>query len=32
MQRIAAVNPAEGEGKAKQLLDGVQAKIGMTPI
>ena len=31
MQRIAAVNPAEAEGKAKQLLDGVKAKIGMTP-
>ena len=31
MQRIAAVNPADATGKAKQLLDGVQAKIGMTP-
>jgi uncharacterized peroxidase-related enzyme len=31
MQRIAAVNPAEASGKAKQLLDGVQAKLGMTP-
>lgn len=31
MQRIAAVNPAVAEGKAKQLLDGVKAKIGMTP-
>ncbi len=31
MQRIAAMNPAEATGKAKQLLDGVQAKIGMTP-
>jgi uncharacterized peroxidase-related enzyme len=29
MQRIAAVNPAAG--KARQLLDGVQAKLGMTP-
>ncbi len=31
MQRIAAVNPAEATGKTKQLLDGVKAKIGMTP-
>lgn len=31
MQRISAVNPAEATGRAKQLLDGVQARIGMTP-
>lgn len=31
MQRIAAVNPADATGKAKELLDGVQAKLGMTP-
>ncbi len=31
MQRISKVNPAEATGKAKQLLDGVQAKLGMTP-
>ena len=31
MQRITAINPAEATGKAKQLLDGVQAKLGMTP-
>ena len=31
MQRLTAVNPAEATGKAKQLLDGVQAKLGMTP-
>ncbi len=31
MQRITAVNPAEANGKAKQLLDAVQAKLGMTP-
>jgi uncharacterized peroxidase-related enzyme len=31
MQRIAAVNPAEATGKTKQLLDAVQAKLGMTP-
>ena len=31
MQRITPVNPAEATGKAKQLLDAVQAKIGMTP-
>ena len=27
MQRITAVNPAEATGKAKQLLDAVQAKF-----
>lgn len=31
MQRINAVNPAETTGKTRQLLDGVQAKLGMTP-
>jgi len=31
MQRINALNPAEATGKAKQLLDAVQAKLGMTP-
>ena len=31
MQRITGVNPAEATGKAKQLLDGVQATLGMTP-
>ena len=31
MQRIKSVNAAEATGKAKQLLDGVQAKLGMTP-
>jgi uncharacterized peroxidase-related enzyme len=31
MQRLASIQPAEATGKAKQLLDGVQAKIGMTP-
>jgi uncharacterized peroxidase-related enzyme len=31
MQRLTAVNPAEASGKTKQLLDGVQAKLGMTP-
>ena len=31
MQRIAAVNPAEATGKAKLLLDGVEAKLGITP-
>ena len=31
MQRITPINPAEATGKAKQLLDAVQAKIGMTP-
>ena len=31
MQRLTAVNPAEATGKAKELLDGVQQKLGMTP-
>lgn len=31
MQRITAVNPAEATGAAKRLLDGVQAKLGLTP-
>jgi len=31
MQRLTALNPAEATGKAKLLLDGVQAKLGMTP-
>ena len=32
MSRIEAVNPAQATGKAKELLDGVKAKLGMTPI
>lgn len=31
MSRIPAVNPAEATGKAKQLLNAVQAKLGLTP-
>ena len=31
MQRITAVNPEETTGKTRKLLDGVQAKLGMTP-
>jgi AhpD family alkylhydroperoxidase len=31
MQRISAIDPAQATGKSKQLLDGVQAKLGMTP-
>lgn len=31
MSRINPVNPAEATGKAKQLLDTVQAKLGITP-
>ena len=31
MQRITAVNAADANGKAKQLLDGVHAKLGMIP-
>ncbi len=31
MQRLNAVQPTEATGKTKDLLDGVQAKLGMTP-
>jgi uncharacterized peroxidase-related enzyme len=31
MPRISPVNPAAATGKAKQLLDAVQAKLGLTP-
>jgi uncharacterized peroxidase-related enzyme len=31
MPRIAAIEPAQAQGKAKQLLDAVQAKLGLTP-
>jgi uncharacterized peroxidase-related enzyme len=31
MARITAIDPANATGKAKELLDGVQKKIGMTP-
>ena len=31
MQRIIAVDTHEATGKTKKLLDGVQAKLGMTP-
>lgn len=31
MQRLNAIDPAEATGKTKKLLDGVQAKLGMTP-
>jgi len=31
MPRITALNPAETTGQTKKLLDGVQAKLGMTP-
>ncbi len=31
MQRITAINPTEATGRPKQLLDGVQAKLGITP-
>ena len=31
MTRLAAINPQQATGKAKELLDGVQAKFGMTP-
>jgi uncharacterized peroxidase-related enzyme len=31
MSRIKPIELAQASGKAKQLLDGVQAKLGMTP-
>ena len=31
MQRIPAIDPTQATGKGKQLLDGVQAKLGFTP-
>lgn len=31
MQRITAINHESAEGKAKELLDGVKAKIGFAP-
>ncbi|MGE0882468.1 MAG: carboxymuconolactone decarboxylase family protein [Blastocatellales bacterium] len=31
MSRLTTVDPKQATGKAKELLDGVQAKIGMTP-
>lgn len=31
MERIKAINPAEATGKARELLDGVEKKLGMTP-
>ena len=31
MPRIQPLNPAQATGKAKQLLDAVQAKLGLTP-
>ena len=31
MSRIKAINPANATGKAKQLLEAVQSKLGITP-
>jgi uncharacterized peroxidase-related enzyme len=31
MQRLTLIDPATVTGKAKKLLDGVQAKLGITP-
>lgn len=31
MSRLTAINPAEATGKAKDLLDAVQKKLGLTP-
>ena len=31
MQRIAAIDPSQANGKGKQLLDAVHAKLGITP-
>ncbi len=31
MPRLEAVDPSTATGKSKELLDGIQAKLGMTP-
>lgn len=31
MQRLQPISPEKAEGRAKQLLDGVKAKLGMVP-
>ncbi|MEW5978757.1 MAG: carboxymuconolactone decarboxylase family protein [Acidobacteriota bacterium] len=31
MTRLTAVNPAKATGKTKELLDGVEKKLGLTP-
>lgn len=31
MSRLTNINPEQATGKVKELLDGVQAKLGMTP-
>ena len=31
MSRLAMIDPQQAEGKQKELLDGVQKKLGMTP-
>jgi len=31
MSRITAINPSEATGGVKELLDAVQAKLGVTP-
>lgn len=31
MSRIPTINPSEATGQSRELLDGVQAKLGMTP-
>jgi uncharacterized peroxidase-related enzyme len=31
MEQIKAINPEQATGKSKELLDGVQKKLGMTP-
>ncbi len=31
MQRLPAISPERAAGRAKELLDGVQAKLGMVP-
>ncbi len=31
MPRIDPIDPAQAQGKAKALLDGVQKALGMTP-
>lgn len=31
MSRLQAINPKEATGKTKELLDGIETKLGMTP-
>lgn len=31
MPRIPTIDPSQATGKSRELLDGIQAKLGMTP-